>query len=128
MRFYNCVCENEKSHGNNKLLFFFALHWQSLSFSAQLAFSPFSLFTARQWILVVCWEMHLLKYNKVCAQMVERFTLGRFFAGATASKSHGKLAAGITALTRKDHDTHTGGSRKRLFPQRFSFSRRTAGR
>jgi hypothetical protein len=25
MRFYSCVCENEKSHGNNKLLFFFAL-------------------------------------------------------------------------------------------------------
>jgi len=42
-------------------------------------------------------EMHLLKYNKVCAQMEERFTLGRFFAGAAASKSHGKLAAGITA-------------------------------
>jgi hypothetical protein len=103
--------------------------WVSLSLSHG-AFSPFpfSLFTARQWILVVCWEMHLLKYNKVCAQMVERFTLGRFFAGATASKSHGKLAAGITALTRKDHDTHTRTNRKKDFSSEilslslFSFS------
>jgi hypothetical protein len=99
MRFYSCASENEKSRGNNKLLFFFA--FALLSWVAAFSPFPFSLFTARQWILVVCWEMHLLKYNKVCAQMVERFTLGRFFAGATASKSHGKLAAGITAADKE---------------------------
>lgn len=67
--------------------------------------------------------MHLLKYNKVCAQMVERFTLGRFFLPGPQPPNLTGSWQQASPRWQGRIMTHTHIHRqqpKKTFPQRFS--------